>query len=286
MRKRKCVSRDKKCSCRTFVIAFFLLLLFSRTYPAKAEEDIYLVSGENKVIPCLQEIWSDQEFHVEISNPAIVQTDPSGKAVTGLQEGETGLRVFLTNPLRTYTYTIIVRNPAALSPLPENTAGLPPEATVSGISAETEASAGDEASAGTSVLPEETAAASRAETETAAQEQDVQEQTGASSPKAAEVFPDTGIRLPAAGIAFAHGNTFHDILVPDSYSLRIFLQSSAGVKILSVLLNGRPAAYDYADGEMNVSSRTSERGKNILTLSAADIHGKIYSMEPWIFFRE
>ena len=60
------------------------------------------------VIPCLIEVWSDQSVNCVISNPEVLMSDGSGRAVIALSEGVSDVYVHMTNPDTDIRYSFVV----------------------------------------------------------------------------------------------------------------------------------------------------------------------------------
>ena len=88
--------------------AFLLLLIMCASYPVQADQQFVLTVGDTMVIPCLLEIWSDQSVSCVISNPEVLMTDGSGRAVIALAEGTSDVYVHMTNPESDMRYTFVV----------------------------------------------------------------------------------------------------------------------------------------------------------------------------------
>ena len=87
------------------VLIFFIVCAVS---PVSADQQFVLAVGDTMVIPCLLEIWSDQSVDCVISNPDVLMTDGSGRAVIAISEGISDVYVHMTNPDTDIRYTFIV----------------------------------------------------------------------------------------------------------------------------------------------------------------------------------
>ena len=106
------------------------------------------------VIPCLLEIWSDQSVDCVISNPDVLMTDGSGRAVIAISEGISDVYVHMTNPDTDIRYTFIVVS-AQRPEAPAEWAQ--PEAAAGGVRPENGSETGDGTDSGAAtggVIPE------------------------------------------------------------------------------------------------------------------------------------
>ncbi len=85
-----------------------ILLIFCAALPVRADQQFILTVGETMVLPCLLEIWSDQSVSCVISNPEVLMSDGSGRAVIALSEGTSDVYVHMTNPDTDIRYTFVV----------------------------------------------------------------------------------------------------------------------------------------------------------------------------------
>lgn len=90
------------------IAAVLLLLIMCATYSVRADQQFVLKVGDTMVIPCLLEIWSDQSVSCVISNPEVLMSDGSGRAVIALGEGTSDVYVHMTNPDSDIRYTFVV----------------------------------------------------------------------------------------------------------------------------------------------------------------------------------
>lgn len=88
--------------------ALLLLFIVCVSYSVQADQQFVLTVGDTMVIPCLLEIWSDQSVSCVISNPEVLMTDGSGRAVIALAEGTSDVYVHMTNPDSDIRYTFVV----------------------------------------------------------------------------------------------------------------------------------------------------------------------------------
>ena len=133
------------------VLIFFIVCAVS---PVSADQQFVLAVGDTMVIPCLLEIWSDQSVDCVISNPDVLMTDGSGRAVIAISEGISDVYVHMTNPDTDIRYTFIVVS-AQRPEAPEEWAQ--PEAAAGGVRPENGSETGDGTDAGAAtggVIPE------------------------------------------------------------------------------------------------------------------------------------
>jgi hypothetical protein len=133
------------------VLIFFIVCAVS---PVSADQQFVLAVGDTMVIPCLLEIWSDQSVDCVISNPDVLMTDGSGRAVIAISEGISDVYVHMTNPDTDIRYTFIVVS-AQRPEAPAEWAQ--PEAAAGGVRPENGSETGDGTDAGAAtggVIPE------------------------------------------------------------------------------------------------------------------------------------
>ena len=133
------------------VLIFFIVCAVS---PVSADQQFVLAVGDTMVIPCLLEIWSDQSVDCVISNPDVLMTDGSGRAVIAISEGISDVYVHMTNPDTDIRYTFIVVS-AQRPEAPEEWAQ--PEAAAGGVRPENGSETGDGTDAGAAtggIIPE------------------------------------------------------------------------------------------------------------------------------------
>ena len=85
-----------------------ILFVLCAAYTVRADQQFVLTVGETMVIPCLLEVWTDQSVNCVISNPEVLMSDGSGRAVTALAEGVSDVYVHMTNPDTDIRYTFVV----------------------------------------------------------------------------------------------------------------------------------------------------------------------------------
>lgn len=124
------------------VLIFFIVCAVS---PVSADQQFVLAVGDTMVIPCLLEIWSDQSVDCVISNPDVLMTDGSGRAVIAISEGISDVYVHMTNPDTDIRYTFIVVS-AQRPEAPAEWAQ--PEAAAGGVRPENGSETGDGTDAG------------------------------------------------------------------------------------------------------------------------------------------
>ena len=88
--------------------AGLILFILCASYTVSADQQFVLTVGETMVIPCLLEMWSDQSVNCVISNPEVLMSDGSGRAVIALSEGVSDVYVHMTNPDTDIRYTFVV----------------------------------------------------------------------------------------------------------------------------------------------------------------------------------
>ena len=88
--------------------AVLILFILCASYTVSADQQFVLTVGETMVIPCLLEMWSDQSVNCVISNPEVLMSDGSGRAVIALSEGVSDVYVHMTNPDTDIRYTFVV----------------------------------------------------------------------------------------------------------------------------------------------------------------------------------
>ena len=125
--------------------AVLLLYIVCAACPVRADQQFVLTVGDTMVIPCLVEIWSDQSVSCVISNPEVLMSDGSGRAVIAISEGTSDVYVHLTNPDTDIRYTFVVE-PAQFRETEEEWT-LPEETTEGGPAAGDGHLAGDDAEA-------------------------------------------------------------------------------------------------------------------------------------------
>ena len=133
------------------VLIFFIVCAVS---PVSADQQFVLAVGDTMVIPCLLEIWSDQSVDCVISNPDVLMTDGSGRAVIAISEGISDVYVHMTNPDTDIRYTFIVVS-AQRPEAPAEWAQ--PEAAAGGVRSENGSETGDGTDSGAAtggVIPE------------------------------------------------------------------------------------------------------------------------------------
>ena len=133
------------------VLIFFIVCAVS---PVSADPQFVLAVGDTMVIPCLLEIWSDQSVDCVISNPDVLMTDGSGRAVIAISEGISDVYVHMTNPDMDIRYTFIVVS-AQRPEAPAEWAQ--PEAAAGGVRPENGSETGDGTDSGAAtggVIPE------------------------------------------------------------------------------------------------------------------------------------
>jgi len=91
---------------KTGVILILFVLCAACT--VRADQQFVLTVGETMVIPCLIEVWSDQSVNCVISNPEVLMSDGSGRAVIALSEGVSDVYVHMTNPDTDIRYSFVV----------------------------------------------------------------------------------------------------------------------------------------------------------------------------------
>ena len=91
---------------KTGVILILFVLCAACT--VRADQQFVLTVGETMVIPCLIEVWSDQSVNCVISNPEVLMSDGSGRAVIALSEGVSDVYVHMTNPDTDVRYSFVV----------------------------------------------------------------------------------------------------------------------------------------------------------------------------------
>ena len=136
------------------VLIFFIVCAVS---PVSADQQFVLAVGDTMVIPCLLEIWSDQSVDCVISNPDVLMTDGSGRAVIAISEGISDVYVHMTNPDTDIRYTFIVVS-AQRPEAPAEWAQ--PEAAAGGVRPENGSETGDGTDSGAAtggVIPEDDA---------------------------------------------------------------------------------------------------------------------------------
>ena len=85
-----------------------IILIMCAAYTVRADQQFVLTVGETMVIPCLLEVWSDQSVNCVISNPEVLMSDGSGRAVIALSEGVSDVYVHMTNPDTDIRYSFVV----------------------------------------------------------------------------------------------------------------------------------------------------------------------------------
>ena len=125
--------------------AVLLLYIVCAACPVHADQQFVLTVGDTMVIPCLIEIWSDQSVSCVISNPEVLMSDGSGRAVIAISEGTSDVYVHMTNPDTDIRYTFVVE-PAQFRETEEEWT-LPEETTVGGTTAGDGHTADDDAEA-------------------------------------------------------------------------------------------------------------------------------------------
>ena len=85
-----------------------ILFVLCEACTVRADQQFVLTVGETMVIPCLLEMWSDQSVNCVISNPEVLMSDGSGRAVIALSEGVSDVYVHMTNPDTDIRYTFVV----------------------------------------------------------------------------------------------------------------------------------------------------------------------------------
>lgn len=85
-----------------------IILIMCAAYTVRADQQFVLTVGETMVIPCLLEVWSDQSVNCVISNPEVLMSDGSGRAVIALSAGVSDVYVHMTNPDTDIRYTFVV----------------------------------------------------------------------------------------------------------------------------------------------------------------------------------
>ena len=88
--------------------AILIAFVMCAAYTVRADQQFVLTVGETMVIPCLLEVWSDQSVNCVISNPEVIMSDGSGRAVIALAEGVSDVYVHMTNPDTDIRYTFVV----------------------------------------------------------------------------------------------------------------------------------------------------------------------------------
>lgn len=88
--------------------AILIVFIMCAVYTVRADQQYVLTVGETMVIPCLLEVWSDQSVNCVISNPEVLMSDSSGRAVIALSEGVSDVYVHMTNPDTDIRYTFVV----------------------------------------------------------------------------------------------------------------------------------------------------------------------------------
>ena len=88
--------------------AVLILFILCAAYTVSADQQFVLTVGETMVIPCLLEVWSDQSVNCVISNPEVLMSDSSGRAVIALSEGVSDVYVHMTNPDTDIRYSFVV----------------------------------------------------------------------------------------------------------------------------------------------------------------------------------
>lgn len=108
------------------IAAMLILVILSAACPVGADQQFIMKVGETMALPCLLEIWSDQSVSCVISNPEVLMSDGSGRAVIALSEGVSDVYIHMTNPDTDIRYTFVVepvqtRNYPEEWTLPEDT---------------------------------------------------------------------------------------------------------------------------------------------------------------------
>ena len=85
-----------------------ILFVLCEACTVRADQQFVLTVGETMVIPCLIEVWSDQSVNCVISNPEVLMSDGSGRAVIALSEGVSDVYVHMTNPDTDIRYSFVV----------------------------------------------------------------------------------------------------------------------------------------------------------------------------------
>jgi len=85
-----------------------ILFVLCAAYTVRADQQFVLTVGETMVIPCLLEVWTDQSVNCVISNPEVLMSDGSGRAVIALSEGVSDVYVHMTNPDTDIRYSFVV----------------------------------------------------------------------------------------------------------------------------------------------------------------------------------
>ena len=85
-----------------------ILFVLCEACTVRADQQFVLTVGETMVIPCLIEVWSDQSVDCVISNPEVLMSDGSGRAVIALSEGVSDVYVHMTNPDTDIRYSFVV----------------------------------------------------------------------------------------------------------------------------------------------------------------------------------
>ena len=310
---------------------------------AAAAAEVHIKIGETYLLPCLEEVWSDQKYEIAIEDGRVLEKDGSGRAVIAAHEGSTGVTVRITNPGQEFYYRIVVEaagiasadseegtaadtggNVPGTEKIPEadQTAGTGQPSDVNrpsgdmqeGGSGQTEVTdqtseAGETGGSGqteaTDQAPEagETGGSGQTEATDQAPEAGEASETGqtagtdqtsktstltedASAPTEGLSISEEGKAKPPKGIIFSHGTSYRDHVVPDGYTLLVSLESGGEIRILYVLINGKPAEYNFLGGDIRINSSTAEKGKTTIVISAADASGQVWNMAPWVLYRE
>ena len=292
---------------------------------AAAAAEVHIKIGETYLLPCLEEVWSDQKYEIAIEDGRVLEKDGSGRAVIAAHEGSTGVTVRITNPGQEFYYRIIVEaagiasadseegtaadtggNVPGTEKIPEadQTAGTGQPSDVNrpsgdmqeGGSGQTEVTdqtseagetGGSDQTEATDQAPE---AGEASETgQTAGTDQTSKTSTlteDASAPTEGLSISEEGKAKPPKGIIFSHGTSYRDHVVPDGYTLLVSLESGGEIRILYVLINGKPAEYNFLGGDIRINSSTAEKGKTTIVISVADASGQVWNMAPWVLYRE
>ena len=88
--------------------AILIAFVMCAAYTVRADQQFVLTVGETMVIPCLLEVWSDQSVNCVISDPEVLMSDGSGRAVIALSAGVSDVYVHMTNPDTDIRYTFVV----------------------------------------------------------------------------------------------------------------------------------------------------------------------------------
>ncbi len=292
---------------------------------AAAAAEVHIKIGETYLLPCLEEVWSDQKYEIAIEDGRVLEKDGSGRAVIAAHEGSTGVTVRITNPGQEFYYRIVVEaagiasadseegtaadtggNVPGTEKIPEadQTAGTGQPSDVNrpsgdmqeGGSGQTEVTdqtseagetGGSDQTEATDQAPE---AGEASETgQTAGTDQTSKTSTlteDASAPTEGLSISEEGKAKPPKGIIFSHGTSYRDHVVPDGYTLLVSLESGGEIRILYVLINGKPAEYNFLGGDIRINSSTAEKGKTTIVISVADASGQVWNMAPWVLYRE